>query len=82
MTTGSDDTLTMEIIGLLRVIKEQQDTAAQKALAVERAVISLTQNVAALDDRRLSALVAALWGLAAAILLAGGLVAAAITWGI
>jgi hypothetical protein len=80
--TMSDDALAAEVIGLLRDIKGQQDMAAQKASAVERAVLSLTQNVAALDDRRISALVVALWGLAAAILIAGGLIAAAITWGI
>jgi hypothetical protein len=80
--TLSDDALATEVIGLLRDIKGQQDTAATKHSAIERAVLSLTQSVAALDDRRLSALVAALWGLAAAILIAGGLVAAAITWGI
>ena len=80
--TLSDDALAMEVIGLLRDIKTQQDMAAQKASAVERAVLSLTQSVAALDDRRLSALVAALYSLAAAILAAGALVAAALTWGI
>jgi hypothetical protein len=72
----------MEIIGLLRDIKTQQDTQAIKSASLERAMMSLTQGFAALDDRRLSALVVALWGLAASFLIAGGLIAAAITWGI
>jgi hypothetical protein len=76
--TMSDDALATEVIGLLRDIKGQQDMAAQKASAVERAVLSLTQSVAALDDRRISSLVVALWGLAVAFLFNGIFVAAAI----
>lgn len=82
MTTGTDDTLAVEMIGLLRDIKQQQDAAAQKAAATERAVLSLTQSVAALDDRRMGALTMALYALAGAILIAGLVVAAAITWGV
>ena len=80
--TLSDDALATEVIGLLRDIKTQQDSQAIKSASLERAMLSLTQGFAALDDRRLSALVVALYLLAAAILIAGGLVAAAIAWGI
>jgi hypothetical protein len=76
--TLSDDALATEVIGLLRDIKGQQDTQATKSASLERAMLSLTQSVAALDDRRLSALVAALWGLAAAGLLNGVFIAAAL----
>jgi hypothetical protein len=88
MTTG-DDTLAAEMIGLLRDIKGQQDTQAQKSSALERAMLALNQGFSDLNDRRLSAqaaatkgLAGAVWGLSAAILIAGGLIAAAITWGI
>jgi hypothetical protein len=87
--TTSDDTLATEMIGLLREIKGQQDTAAQKSSALERAMFALNQGFGELKDRRLDAqaaatkgLSAAVWGLSVAILIAGGLVAAAITWGI
>jgi hypothetical protein len=81
MTIG-DDTLAAEMIGLLREIKGQQDTQATKAASLERAMLALNQSVTAIDDRRVSALVVALWGLSGAIVTAGALIAAAITWGI
>jgi hypothetical protein len=76
--TLSDDPLATAVIGLLRDIKTQQDTQAIKSSSLERAMLSLTQGFAALDDRRLSTLVAALWGLAAAALLNGIIIAAAL----
>lgn len=79
--TASDDTLYTEMIGLLRDIRRQQETAEQKAAALERAMLAVNQNFSALDDRRLRALVVAVWGLAGAMLIAGALVAAAIVWG-
>jgi hypothetical protein len=79
---ADDDVLTAEMIGLLRDIKQQQETAAQKSAALERAMLALNQSFSALDDQRLSKLTWALWGLAAAVLIAGALIAAAITWGI
>lgn len=82
MTTGSDDSLATEMIGLLRDIRQQQETGAQKASALERAMLALNQSFSALDDKRLHTLVSAVWGVAGAIAIAGGLVAAAITWGI
>jgi hypothetical protein len=80
--TGSDDALAGEVIGLLRDIRVGQETAAQKNSALERAMLSLNQNFAAIDERRLTMLAIAIWGLAAAVLIAGALIAAAITWGI
>jgi hypothetical protein len=82
MTTSSDDLLAAEVIGLLRDIRQQQETGAQKASALERAMLSLNQSFAAIDERRLTMLAVAIWGLAAAVLIAGALVAAAIAWGI
>jgi hypothetical protein len=82
MTTSSDDLLAAEVIGLLRDIRQQQETGAQKASALERAMLGLNQQFTALDDRRLMMLAIAIWGLAASVLIAGALVAAAITWGI
>jgi hypothetical protein len=81
MTTG-DDSLAAEMIGLLRDIRQQQETGAQKSSALERAMLALNQSFSALDKKRIDALTSAIWGLAAATLTAGGLVAAAITWGI
>lgn len=89
MSTIADDTLYAEMISLLRDIRGQQETAAQKSAALERAMLALNQGFKALDDKRMAALVAALWGLVAAAwglvaaaLIAGALVAAAITWGV
>jgi hypothetical protein len=81
MTTG-DDVLYSEMIGLLRDIRSQQETAATKASALERAMLALNQHFSALDDRRLHTLVNAVWALSAAIVIAGALIAAALVWGI
>lgn len=81
MTAPADDALITEMIGLLRDIKGSQDTQASKLTAVERAVMTLAGSVAALEDRRLSAIVSAIWGMVVAIVIAGGLVAGAIVWG-
>lgn len=79
---SSDDALASEMISLLRDIRAGQQLLDQKNAALERAMLGLNQNFAALDKRRLTALVLAAWGLAASILVSGGLIAAAITWGI
>ena len=82
MTTSGDDLLAGEVIGLLRDIRQQQEMGAQKASALERAMLGLNQSFAAIDERRLTMLAIAIWGLAASVLVAGALVAAAITWGL
>jgi hypothetical protein len=81
--TTSDDTLATEMIGLLREIRSQQDTAAQKSSALERAMLALNQGFAQLDDKRMGALTAALWGLVGSSIVGSIMIAvalAAIAW--
>lgn len=80
--TANDDVLASEMISLLRDIRAGQQQHDQKNAALERAMLGLNQNFASLDKRRFTALAIAAWGLAASILVSGGLIAAAITWGI
>jgi hypothetical protein len=81
----TDTSLLSAIIDLLREMKTQQEDVSRRLQAQERAILSLSQGLAQLDDRRVSALVGTLqvlaWSLSIAVVIAGALIAAALVWG-